>query len=122
MAAFVASCSTHGERVSAAYCSLAEQWASELEHELANSQEAEARAANEESAEQLQQEQRELKARLTMCHYLVLIACGCSAAPGTVSLRDLAPYAAQLCKHMLLVCPQVPCLWRMPVAGLCVLG
>ena len=109
VAAFVASCCEQGEQVSAAYCSLAEQWAAELEDELTGCQEADASLAEghpDRGTKQL--EMRELKARITMCHYLVVIACGCSASPGAVALRDLEPYAAQLCKHMLLVCFQLP--------------
>lgn len=109
MAAFVASCCKQGEQVSAAYCSLAEQWAAELEQELTECQEAEASLAEGHlDRKPKHQEMRELKARITMCHYLVVIACGCSASPGAVALRDLEPYAAQLCKHMLLVCFQLP--------------
>lgn len=108
MAAFVASCCTEGEEVSKAYCSLAEQWATELENELTVSQQAASTLIQDGSAQQIQLEQSELKAKITICHYLVVIACGCSAAPATMSLRNLEPYAGQLCKHMLLVCSNLP--------------
>lgn len=111
MAAFAASCCTEGEQVSKAYCNLAEQWATELESELTDSQQAVPSSGQESSAEQRHLKQRELKAKIAMCHYLVVIACGCSAAPGTGSLRNLEPFAGQLCKHMLVVCSQLLDTW-----------
>lgn len=105
MAAFVASHAVAGQKpsgveISNAYMKLAEQSAAELEEELR-------KQATSGFDEQGEVEQRELKAKITMCHYLVIIACGCSAEPGTVQLCSMAPYAAQLCKNMLLVCPEL---------------
>ena len=93
MAAFVASCCAEGEAVSREYCALAEQWASALEAELTKLQELDSTSSGH----------AELKAKICMCHYLVVIAVGCSAVPGTVALRNLDPYTSRLCKHMLLV-------------------
>jgi hypothetical protein len=105
IAAFVASCCKGGEQVSKAYCDLAECWATELEGERITSQQAATHASPDESGHQ---RQCELKAKIIMCHYLVVIACGCSAAPGTIPLRSLDQYACKLCNHMLLVCLHSP--------------
>lgn len=98
MSAFVASCCDEGEEVSKAYCNLLDQWATDLHRDL----ELVSLCTNQNTS--VKQRQEELKLKLKMCHYLVVIACGCSAAPGKTELRDLEPYADLLCKHMLLVC------------------
>jgi hypothetical protein len=108
MAAFVASCCAEGEQVSKGYCDLAEQWATDLEHELSCSQQAASSIDEKASSKQRQFEHSEIRVKITMCHYLVVIACGCSASPGTVSLRNLKNNAGQLCKHMLLVRSKLP--------------
>jgi hypothetical protein len=105
MAAFVASCCPEGEQVSKGYCDVVEQWATELEHELSCSKQAFTDATEKRSSNQRQLEQKELKMKITMCHYLVVIAFGCSAAPATVTLRNLETFAAQICRNMLLVRP-----------------
>jgi hypothetical protein len=103
MASFVASCSAEGEKVAKGYSDVAQQWATELEHELNCSKQTCTNANEQDSSQQRLMEQKELKVKITMCHYLVIIACGCSAAPGTVYLRNLGAFAQQICKHMLLV-------------------
>lgn len=106
MAGFVASHAVAGKEpsgvaVSQAYMKQAADTAAELEEELTKH----AASGSDEHAEV---ETRELKAKITMCHYLVIIACGCSAEYGTARMRCLAPYAEQLCQHMLLVRPEPP--------------
>jgi hypothetical protein len=107
MASFVASCCEEGVRVAKGYCDVAEQWATELEHELSCSKKTFSSSNRRKLSEHKLMEQKELQAKITMCHYLVVVACGCSAAPGTVSLRNLGAFAHQLCKHMLLVSSQL---------------
>jgi hypothetical protein len=103
LAAFVASHATSadekevsGLEVSAAYMTAAAEAAAELEQTLTEQ-------ATSSVDDQGEDEQRERKAKITMCHYLVIVACGCSAEPGTVRNRSLSRHADQLCKHMLLV-------------------
>jgi hypothetical protein len=83
-----------------AYMKLAEATATELEEELAKQVALGVHG-------QAEVEQRELKAKITMRHYLVIVAHGCCAEPGTVKLQNLSKYAELLCKHMLLVCPML---------------
>ena len=105
LAAFAASHTAPGHRISGlqvaeAYMALAAKSAAELEQER-NDQ------TQSGNMEQWELQQREMKAKICMCHYLVVIACGCSAEPGAVGVRSLQPYAQKLCKHILLVCLQL---------------
>lgn len=77
---------------------LAAHWAADLDHER-QQQHLSSHAAQPE----LLVEQSELKAMIAMCHYLVLVACGCSGDVETGTMRSMEPFAGQLCKHMLLV-------------------
>jgi hypothetical protein len=87
--------------VSIRYCALAGCWATELEEDLKRLQRAAAQANQEESN---REERSELKAKVAFCHFLAVIACGCSSAPDSVHLRNMERCAGQLCKHMILVC------------------
>jgi hypothetical protein len=104
MAAFVASCCPEGEEVARGYCEVAEQWATEFEHELRCSEQS---SSSCNSLKQRQIAQRELKVKIKLCHYLFVVACGCSAAPGTLVLRNLEDFAGKICKHILLVRSQL---------------
>lgn len=104
MVAFVAPYCEEGELVCKSYCDVAEQWAARLESDLQHCQQAHKPVPHASSPVEITGTQTELKAKITMCHYLVVIACGCSAAPGTVQLRDLHAFAGQLCRNFVLVC------------------
>jgi hypothetical protein len=108
MASFVASCCPEGEEVAMGYCEVAEQWATELRHELSRLTQASSSSRTQHSPKQMQLERKELKVKMAMCHYLVVIACGCSAKPGTVTHRDLRALAGKVCKHMLMVRYHLP--------------
>lgn len=99
LAAFVSGACPGSLQVSKQYMDLAAQWATELEEELAQ----QARSGHGTRA---LVEQSELKAKIAMCHYLVIVACGCSGDNETGQMRSVESFAQQLCQHMLLVCPE----------------
>ena len=99
LAAFVSGACPGGLQVSKKYMDLAAQWAAELEEELAQ----QARSGHGTRA---LVEQSELKAKIAMCHYLVIVARGCSGDNETGQMRSVESFAQQLCQHMLLVCPE----------------
>lgn len=104
MVAFAAPYCKEGESVCKAYCNVAEQWAAKLECDLHHSQQTNESISHASSPEEKTQTQSELQIKITMCHYMVVITCGCSAAPGTVQLRDLKEVTGQLCRNFVLVC------------------
>lgn len=101
LAAFVATHTAEdkpysGEHVRKAYMQLAEKSASDLARELQ-------KKASSVVHKQGEQEMKELTAKMAMCHYLVIITCGCPVDAISVQIGDSGPYAKQLCKHMVMM-------------------